>query len=334
MTDLCIEALRGDLVESVHRVSAAVVDADGRLTASAGDPSQVTFWRSAAKPFQALPLVDDGAADAFGFTPAELALACASHSSEPMHLAVADGMLHRIGATAGDLACGPHPPLSPALAEQVARAGTPLTPLWSNCSGKHAAMLALARHHGWPLPGYHRAGHPVQQRILHEVSRWTGVPAAAISTGIDGCAAVTFALPLQAMAAAWARLGTAPERGPGRLRAAMAAHPELVAGTRRLCTELMASTEGRVLAKVGAAGIYCAALPEARLGIALKVVDGDMAASEPALLAVLGAVVQRARLADRFDWTPLAGYAERAVLNTRGARVGTVRASGALRFHD
>jgi L-asparaginase II len=334
MTDLRIEATRGDLVESVHRVSVAVVHSEGRLLASAGDASRVTYWRSAAKPFQALPLVDDGAADAFGLTPPELALACASHSSEPIHLAVAAGMLGRIGAGPGELACGPHPPLSPAVAEQVTRDGIALTPLWSNCSGKHAGMLALARHQGWPTAGYERPGHPVQRRILAEVSRWTGVSAAAIPTGTDGCAAVTFALPLAAMAAAWARFGASAEPGPARLRAAMTAHPELVAGRGRLCTELMAASRGRVLAKVGAAGIYCAALPELGLGVALKVADGDMTATAPALLAVLGAVVERAGTADRYELAAVASHAERAILNTRGARVGAVRSAGALRFHD
>ena len=209
MSDLRIEATRGDIVESVHVVSVAVVDPAGRLVAHAGEPARISFWRSAAKPFQALPLLEDGAADALGLTPAELALACASHSSEPKHLAVAQGFLRRIGATEDDLACGPHQPLSAAVAERVAREGITLTPLWSNCSGKHAGMLALARHRGWPSAGYHRPEHPVQRRILEEVSRWTGVPAARIPTATDGCTAVTFALPLAAMARAWAGFGAA-----------------------------------------------------------------------------------------------------------------------------
>ena len=334
MTDLRIEATRGDLVESVHRVSVAVVSADGRLIASAGDPARVSFWRSAAKPFQALPLLDDGVADAVGLTPAELALACASHSSEPAHLAAIEGMLRRIGIQAADLACGPHPPLSVAVAARVAREGIALTPVWSNCSGKHAGMLALARHHGWPTAGYERPGHPVQQRILAEVSRWTGVPARTIPTATDGCAAVTFALPLSAMAAAWAGFGASPNVGPARLRAAMTAHPDMVAGTGRLCTELMAALPGRVVAKVGAGGVYCAALLDLGLGVALKVSDGDSEASPLALLAVLRALGERAGPGSAYDLAPVAAHAERPVLNTRGARVGTVRTAGGLRFHD
>ena len=332
MIDFRIEATRGDLVESVHPVSVAVVRADGNLIASAGDPSLVSFWRSAAKPFQALPLLEDGAADALAITPAELALACASHSSEPRHLAVAEGLLRRIGATTADLACGPHPPLAAAVAERVIREGIALTPLWSNCSGKHAGMLALARHHGWPLAGYVRPDHPVQRRILGAVAHWTGVPSARIGTATDGCTAVTFALPLGAMATAWARLGRSAEPGPARLRAAMAAHPELVAGSGRLCTELMAATRGRVLAKVGAAGIYCAAVPELGLGIALKVGDGDSDSASVALLAVLEVLLGRAGLGGMYDPAAVARHGARPVLNTRGAAVGLVRPAGALRF--
>ena len=207
MPDLRIEATRGNLVESVHRVSVAVMNADGRLVAASGDPSRVAYWRSAAKPFQAMPLIADGAADALSITPEELALACASHSGEARHLAVAAGLLRRIGATEDMLACGPHPPASEAEAERLVREGITLTPLWNNCSGKHAGMLALVRHHGWPSAGYERAGHPLQHRILQEVARWTGVRAEAIPTATEGCTAVTFALPLTAMALAWARFG-------------------------------------------------------------------------------------------------------------------------------
>jgi L-asparaginase II len=333
MTELRIEATREDLVESVHRVSLAVMSSEGRLIASAGDPSRVAFWRSSAKPFQAMPLVDDGAADALGITRAELALACASHSSEPRHLEVAAGLLRRAGAGEDALACGPHPPISPAVAERVTRDGIPLTPIWSNCSGKHAGMLALARHHSWPLAGYERPDHPVQARMRKEVGQWTRIRPEAIPTATDGCAVVTFGLPLSAMALAWARLGADPADGPRRIREAMTMHPDLIAGTGRLCTELMTALPGRVLAKVGAAGIYCAALPELGLGVALKVADGDSEVSGVALLAALAAVIEQAGFTGRYDFGPVAPHGNRPVLNTRGARVGMLRAAGVLRFH-
>jgi L-asparaginase II len=224
-TPLRIEATRGDLIESAHPVSVAVVDRGGALVAHAGDAELVTFWRSAAKPFQALPMVADCAADRFGLGSEEVALACASHSSEPIHVALALRLLEKIGCTERDLACGPHPPLSPAVAEQVIRDGTTLTAAWSNCSGKHAGMLALARHHGWPTAGYERAGHPVQQRLLSEIARWTGVPEASVVCAVDGCATVCYGVPLRAMALAYARFGTAEADAPARLRSAMMEHP-------------------------------------------------------------------------------------------------------------
>jgi len=329
-----VESTRGDLVESVHRVAVAVVNGDGRLVAHAGDPDQVTFWRSAAKPFQALPVVADGAADKFHFDARELALTCASHSSEPVHLETVDGMLRKVGLGEQALACGPHPPLSPLVAEQVLRHGVSLSPRWSNCSGKHAGMLALALTHGWPTAGYERQDHPVQARILAEVERWTDLPAARMRFGVDGCTVVCFGLPLRAMARAYARFGTAGEPAAQRVRAALVAYPEMIAGSGRLCTDLLAATGGRVIAKIGADGGYCAALPEAGLGVALKVEDGDMRSSGPALLGALQAVAKRFALGfDPAAWPEtVTRHAALTTVNTRGAATGVLRPAGGLRF--
>jgi L-asparaginase II len=333
---LRVESTRGDIVESVHRVSVAVVDGDGRLVAGAGDPDLVTFWRSAAKPFQALPLVADGAADRFGFGSEELALAVASHSSEPVHLEIASAMLRRIGLDESALACGPHPPLSPALADQVLRQGITMTPRWSNCSGKHAGMLALAAVHDWAVAGYASRGHPVQQRILAEVERWTDVPAGQMVQGVDGCTAVAFGLPLRAMALAYARFGVSEETAGKRLREAMVRHPDLIAGQGRLETDLGRAVPGQAIAKVGAEGIFCATLPAAGLGIALKVEDGDMRSSAPALLAVFRALGGRGALG--FDPAALpetvGRHAELPIINTRGMTTGMLRARGKMRFLD
>ena len=334
MSGFRVESTRGDLVESVHQVSVAVADASGRLIASSGDPALVTYWRSAAKPFQAMPLVADGAAAAFGLGDEELALACASHSSERMHLEIADRFLGKIGCEEHELACGPHPPLGAAVADMVARTGMTLTPRWSNCSGKHAGMLALARHRGWPTEGYERAGHPVQERMVEEVERWTEVPRAAMSFGIDGCTAVCFALPLGAMAASYARFAKSPEPAARRLRAAMVEHPRVIAGTGRFCTQLGLAWPGGVIAKVGAEGVYSAALLESGLGIALKVEDGDMRAAPPALLAVLRQLLGRADGGQDDPFASLAGRAELPTRNTRGVVTGMLRAAGQLRFHD
>jgi L-asparaginase II len=331
-----VEATRGDQVESLHRVSLAVTDADGRLVASAGNPDLVTFWRSAAKPFQAMPLVEDGAAAAFGFDDRHLALACASHSSEPRHRALAAEMLERAGVREADLACGPHPPISAQVAAEAARDGTPLTPLWSNCSGKHAGMLALAKFRGWPLAGYQLIDHQLQQRIRAEVARWSGVPEERQLLGVDGCTVVSFALPLRAMALAYARFATSGEPAARRLRDAMGDHPELIAGTDRVETDLGVAAKGLAIAKVGADGIYCVALPQARLGLALKVEDGDMDVAPVALLDALrqlGDVVDLGFAPARLS-PSVTRHARPDRLDTRGGVIGMVRPAGTLRFGD
>jgi L-asparaginase II len=334
MLELRVESVRGDRVESVHRVSAVIVDARGGLLASIGDADLVTFWRSAAKPFQAIPLVADGAADRFGFGPDALALACASHSSEPAHIALAAAMLAQAGRVEADLACGPHVPLCAEIAAQVAREGRTLTPLWSNCSGKHAGMLALATHHGWPTRGYEHASHRVQERILIEVSRWTGTPQDAVGRAVDGCTAVCFALPLSAMALGYARLAASTEEHAVRVRNAMMTHPWHVGGTTRPCTDLMTAAPGTVFAKIGAEGVYCAGIPGAEIGIALKVEDGDMRCAPIALLAVLQQLAERvsSRLSAALASANVARHAEVAIRNTRDEPTGYLRARGALCF--
>jgi L-asparaginase II len=337
MKSLSVISTRGDLIESVHRVSVAVVGAGrrggasareaGELIASAGDPEMVTYWRSAAKPFQAMPLVEDGAADRWKLSVAELALTCASHSSERIHIEVTDGFLQKIGCTEADLACGPHPPLGAEIAAQAARQGLTPTPRWSNCSGKHSGMLALARHHGWPTAGYNSAGHPVQDRVLTSVSEWTDIPVADIRLGVDGCTAANFALPLSAMARAYARFGTSDHPAATRLREAMLRHPELVAGTGRPCTDLMQAYPGKVIAKVGAEGIYCAALVGTGVGVALKVEDGDMRSATIALIAVLDRLMPEFGVAGQGELpsTKLPQHAKVVIRNTRGAETGEVR---------
>ena len=331
---LRIESTRGSLVESVHHVHVAVSDPGGRLLASAGDPDTVTWWRSAAKPFQALPLLQDGAAEHFAMSDEEVALACASHSSEPRHLEIVSSWMERLGLTDQDLSCGVHPPLSPVVAQAVLRGSASPTPRWSNCSGKHTGMLALAMHHGWPLAGYNAAGHPVQQRILTEVARWTGVAESDLAQSVDGCTAVCFGLPLRAMALAYARLAASSEPAPHRVFAAMSGHPFLVAGTGRLCTDLMTALPGSIVAKVGAEGIYSAALPRAGLGIALKVQDGDTRSSGLALLEVLRQLSTELMAGTPLDLSAasLNHHGKQPIRNTRGAVTGEVRAAGLLHF--
>jgi L-asparaginase II len=331
MSDLIIKNVRGGTVESVHQVSVAVSDAEGKLLAYAGRPDRVTFMRSAAKPFQAIPLVEDGALQQLGLGSRELALVCASHNSEQAHVELARRFLERIGCTESDLACGPHRPLWHEFAV-LAPDGhdfveLPMAPIASNCSGKHAGMLALAKFHGWETAGYHERGHPVQNRMKLPVARLACVAQDDIREGTDGCGVVTFAVPLSSMARAYAQLVTTDGSAPRAVVSAMLTHPELVAGTGRLCTELMRGYDGRVLAKVGAQGVYGAALIDRGIGIALKVEDGDNLAAIVALVAVL----------DQLGIDPpasalLPGAAQLVLRNTRNEPVGTMRAAGRLAF--
>ncbi|MEO8201843.1 MAG: asparaginase [Gemmatimonadota bacterium] len=333
MSDLHIEATRGDLVESVHRVSVAVVDGDGRLMAESGDPDLVTFWRSAAKPFQAMPLVMDGAADHFGLTPQELALCCASHSSEPEHLTTTDSILGKLGLTEAALACGPHTPLSSAVAEEALRGGVRITPRWSNCSGKHSGMLALALHHHWPTEGYNLAGHPVQNRILDELTRWTDLSRDDVFCSVDGCNTVCFALPLRGMATAYARFGVSSEEPARRLREAMLGFPHMVGGMGRPCTDLMRVMGGRLVAKVGAEGVYSAALPEHGIGISLKAEDGDMRTAPIALVTVVNRILTHLGDATAVQLLRSSGHLPKIpIRNTRGLVTGALSSAGDLRF--
>lgn len=309
-----VETLRGTIIESRHEVHVAVVDAAGKLVASAGNPDYVTFWRSAAKPFQAQPLVDDGVVERFGLRREDLALTCASHSSAPDQVALVREFLQRVGCGERDLMCGPHRPLSDAVAKDYETRGVRLTAVYSNCSGKHTGMLALAKHHGWPTEFYARVEHPVQQRCLQSVSQYTDVPLGSIGVAVDGCGVACFALPLRNMALAYTRLD-------GPILEAMMLHPELVAGSGRPCTEMMRGHPGRVITKVGAEGVYSAILVRENLGVALKVVDGHSLASALAIAAVLGELGLRPQPSSLL---------KRPITNSRGETVGEMRVNGGL----
>lgn len=327
-----VEVERGGVVESVHRFHVAVAGEDGRLVQGAGDVSLLTFARSAIKAIQAMPLVEDGVVERYGLTEAELALCCASHAGEPFHVEAARSILAKIGADEDALACGPQRPTHRPSADAILREGGEYGRIHNNCSGKHAGMLALARAHGWPLEGYHTADHPVQQRMRSEVSWWTGIAPGQMATGIDGCGVLTFQVPLHALASAFARLARGAwtgERGPAEIFAAMARHPEYVAGTDRLCTDVMRVTGGRIIAKFGAEGVYCAAVPEQGLGIAIKVEDGARRAVDSALVGTLRAL----GLLSEAEYGALQRHGEPAILNTRGEEVGRVRPVVRLERH-
>ncbi|HEX5438614.1 MAG TPA: asparaginase [Gemmatimonadaceae bacterium] len=322
--DLDVVVSRGPLVESRHRVHAALVDANGVLRGSARDASLVTMWRSCAKPFQAMPFVESGAFDTLGWGEEELALSCASHGGEPEHLTRVRAMLNAGGFDDDDLACGPHEPLSARGAGIVRQSGAAPTRLHNNCSGKHAAMLAFARAAGWSTADYAEAAHPVQQRALASVARWAALRVERVVQATDGCGVVAFGLPLEAMAGAFARLAAAAARReevPSRIVRAMTTHPFLVGGTDRFDTVLMEETGGSVLSKVGAEGVHTVAVLSESVAFAIKVEDGAIRAQHPAVLRLLQRLgVLPDPLPDR-----LVPFLCGSIQNTRGAVVGQIR---------
>jgi L-asparaginase II len=326
MTDAVVEVTRGSVVESRHRVHIAVAHAERGLVASAGNAGLVSFVRSAIKMFQALPLVEGGGVEQFDLTTEELAVCTASHGGEPFHVAAARSILRKADASEDLLACGPHPPMHPSSADALAACHQTPGRIHNNCSGKHAGMLAFATLRGWPHADYHRPYHPVQQRVIDTIAHWMDVPVSAIVIGVDGCGLPTFALPLDRVAHGCARIAAAATDGgsaAARVIDAMLTRPAYVAGTDRLCTDLMVAAGGRLFAKVGAEGYYCVGVPHARLGIALKVEDGAKRAAEPAVLAVLRAL----NLVNDSELDILARYARPDILNTRGEIVGMLRVS-------
>ena len=311
---------RGGVVESLHRVHVAVVDGEGVLTGGVGDPEHVAVYRSAAKPFQALPLVEDGVVERLGLTTQELALCCASHSGEAEHIEAARSILDKACLDEEDLECGPHLPFDERAANALRRSGEEPRPIHNNCSGKHAGMLALAKEHGWPTRGYIDGDHPVQRRMLAEIVRWTGLPVGEIGLAQDGCGVVCFATPLSRLAAAFARLGGS-EGPPRRIVEAITTHPFMVAGTGRFGTALGEAAGDRVFGKTGAEGVFAVGATDGSFGLAVKVEDGAKRASSVAVLHVLGEL----GVLDGIESEALDRFRAPSTISTRGVAVGDVR---------
>lgn len=317
-----VEVTRGPQVESRHRGQIAVADAAGNLLNHLGDPQALMCMRSLAKPFQALPLLTSGAAAAFGFGPPELALFSGSISGQDFQVDLVTRVLARLGLTPAALQCGAHPPLHRPSAQALAKAGLKPTALHHTCAGKHAAMLALCVHHGWPLDNYLAKDHPVQQLIVRTVGELVGMLPESIPVAIDGCGAPVFYVPLRQMAWGYARLAAAPAASPeAALMAAILSHPRHIAGDGRLDTEIMLALPGRVFAKSGAEGGYALALMDGGRGVAVKIEDGQPRALNPTVVAILeqlGLLSPKANQA-------LAAYGQLAILNHRQEKVGQIR---------
>lgn len=332
-----VEVTRGSIVESRHRGHVAAVDGEGRLAAWLGEPATVTYLRSSAKPFQAIPLVASGAADRFGLTEKEIAIACASHNGEPIHTAAALSILNKIGLKPNALKCGAHEPFSTAETQKLRERGEEPNVLHNNCSGKHAGMLALALHIGAPTETYDQLDNPIQVLIQDVVARFSDVAQQELAIGIDGCGVPVFGMSVSAMARMYARLCAPPPEIDEATRAAckrivtaMVTYPELIGGTvERLDTEMMRAAGGRMISKIGAEGVYTVGvLPSAEwpsgLGLALKIEDGENFRARPTV--VIEALRQLGVLRDE-SLAAVAPYARFAVRNRRGDEVGEVRAS-------
>ncbi|MEX3842877.1 asparaginase [Paraburkholderia sp. BR10882] len=339
-----VKILRGDVIETTHIAHIAVVDAQGRLLYALGDPHRMTLVRSAAKPAQALAVVETGALERFGFDDADLALMCASHSSEDRHIERTRAMLAKVSATESDLRCGGHVPISDAVYKAwIKRDFTPGA-VCSNCSGKHAGMLAGARAIGAALADYHLPSHPLQQRVKQVVAEVCDLPETGVEWGIDGCNLPTPAFPLDRLARLFVKLADAQDHAalPGSAAAdarsqalahiyrAMTSYPELVAGEGRFCTTLMSAFEGALVGKLGAAGSYAIGVRASAatathtggpaLGIAVKIEDGDLTALHVTVVEVL----RQLGIGTPQQLAQLSKFEAPRIVNTMGVETGCV----------
>lgn len=316
--ELLAEVFRGPQLESQHFGHIAVVDAEGEILFVAGSPEQVVHLRSAAKPFQALPALRNGVQQKFGFSAAELALACASHNGEQKHIVAAASMLRKIGLDWNALQCGAHRPIG------VDIGAVPDSPPWNslhnNCSGKHSLMLAACVKNGWAIENYLSLNHPHQQRILNTLAEMAGVSAESIPVNIDGCSAPEFALPLKNLAKAYAQLAALPKSEQNSFDV-MIAHPEMVGGNARFDTAIMLDAGGKLIAKIGAEGLQCIAIRgEKKLGIAISIVDGNNRANGAIAIQLL----KKLGIMRQADFSHALPWAEPVVKNVVGWDVGKI----------
>jgi len=329
-SEILAEVVRGATIESIHRGHLIVVGGDGEIVAQLGNPETVTFWRSSAKPFQALPFLLNGGAERFEFSEKEIALACGSHSGENVHVAAAEQMLSKGGFSESDLQCGSHAPFDEKTLKQMIKNDVEPSPLHNNCSGKHAAMLASARHTGADVSTYHLLENPVQQRILELISFVSEVPKDEIKIGIDGCALPSFAVPIRAIARSFASLVCSPSSFEKSLRmacrqivSAMMKYPEMIGGTERLDTLIMQAAPGKLISKIGAEGVLTAAvLPNEKwktgLGIAFKIEDGDDKRARAVVF------IELLRQLGIFDAQTLHQFSPMPITNRRDEKVGEI----------
>ncbi len=293
MAEILVEVRRGELVESYHRGHIAVVNSKGELIHSVGDPNFISYWRSSAKPVQAIPVIESGAYEAFKITPKELALFCASHSGEEIHVDTVLEILHKIDLGSDQLRCGSHIPYNKEAAAKLQELGQKPNTLHCNCSGKHSGMLVVCKQNNYPLDDYTNINHPLQQHLLELIAEFCNYPKGKIVVGIDGCGVPVYGLPVYNWALAYAYLADPGVLESNRIKTieiitnAMITHPEMVGGTDRICTDLMRVGKGNLVAKAGAEGVYCVGIKDQGLGFAIKMEDGNPRGRGPAVIEAL-----------------------------------------------
>lgn len=328
MSEELLHVYRGPIVENIHRGDIAVVDYKGNIVKKVGDAHKFTYFRSAAKPFLALNVILSGAADTFGFDEKELAVMCASHRGEVYHVEAVASILEKTGLGSEILHCGVTEPFSRSAATKLYKSGQSLTPLHCNCSGKHLGMLSVCKQKGYPLEGYYDITHPVQQDELAVLAAFTGVEKEKIVIGVDGCTVPVHGIPLYNMALAYARfanpslVGEPYNSAVARLTQAIVNNPEMVSGSGAFCTDLMLAGNKQIVGKAGADGVYCIALPQVGLGVALKVEDGDMRSCHIAAANV----IKQLGVFDEAQLTRLAKYISAPVTDNYKTKIGEYKA--------
>lgn len=328
-SELLVHVTRGRLTECFHRGHIAVSNASGEMLYELGNRQHVTYARSTAKLLQVVPLVETGAADHYGFTPAEIAVMCASHNGEREHVQAVQSILTKLGLDESALLCGAHQPYDRQTREQLAANNEKPSSLHNNCSGKHAGMLALAKYLNMPLTAYIERDHPIQKHITETIAELAQIKVDDLVIGIDGCGVPVFGLTIEQLALAYSRYGhgeyVSDNRAAAcrRIVAALREQPFYLAGSERFDTRLIEVTNGRIIGKMGAEGVYAITVPASSLGIAVKVEDGAARALYPTVVETLKQLL----LLNESELAQLSEFHTPAILNRSGKHVGTIEPS-------
>ncbi|OWZ82817.1 asparaginase [Natranaerobius trueperi] len=321
-----IHKRRGQLVESVHKGTIAVVDQKGDLVASVGNPNKVTYWRSAAKPFQVIPLIQRGGIEKYDLNLKEISVMCASHMAQNIHTETVKEILSKIGLQESDLSCGTHPPGDKEVRNRLIRENSDPTEVYNNCSGKHSGMLALKELIQEKRKDYWKEDHPIQKLMIDIISKLTDVSLENVYIAKDGCGVPVYGMPIKNMAYAYSRFND--EKLPRDInlslhivQKAMTKHPEMVSGIGKFNTELMQSTKGKIIAKGGAQGVFCFAIPHKKLGVAIKVEDGS---NEPISTITLEVLRQLQAITDD-ELGDLQKYYTQNITNAKKEKVGEIK---------